>query len=386
MLDSSTWRNPRLSGRIRELDGVRGLALLLIVVFHYYVQSSYFEKPWMNRVLLPFHLMISGVDLFFVLPGFLIGGILYDARFSKNYYSTFYLRRAHRILPVYLFWLLLFWMGIHAVSADNSSYLHNLFNRDVLFWLYPLFLQNIFTGIHHQWGAEWVSATPSFAVEEQFYLLLPFGIRVLRVGGIPAMTVAAIVLAPLVRVALVRAGNDTHGPYTLLPCRADALGLGVLLAPVCRNQRAWTWLENHRGWIHSAFVLLALGVVGLACYPTPRFISTVGYSWLAFFCGCLMLLVLVKPSRMLRTVFRSSSLVLLGTYSYAIYVFRYGIFGLCHYGFFRQVPSVHNWVTFWVTNLAFVITLGCAVISWRWMELPLIRRASARYCYREASE
>ena len=378
---SFAWKNPRLSGRIRELDGIRGLALLLVVVFHYYVQSTSFQSPWMNRLLLPFHLMINGVDLFFVLSGFLIGGILYDARFSENYYSTFYIRRVYRIFPVYFFWLFLFLIGLHFVGVDNTTYLHRLFNRDVPVWLYPLFLQNIFTAFRHQWGAEWVSATWSLALEEQFYLLLPFCIRLLRVRGIPAMAVAAIVLAPLARVALVLHGNATHGPYTLLPCRADALGLGLLLALLCRNQRVWEWLESNPRTIRAVFLLLAFGVLGLASHPTAKLVSTIGYSWLAFFCGSLRLLVLVKPGRILQSIFRSSLLVMLGSYSYAIYVFHYGIFGLCHYAILRDAPSIHNWTTFWVTNLAFGITILCAAISWRFVEYPLVRRAAARFRY-----
>ncbi|MGA8087925.1 MAG: acyltransferase [Terracidiphilus sp.] len=194
MLENSAWRNPRLSGRIPELDGVRGLAILLVVVFHYFVQSTQVTSRWINSTLWPLHLMVSGVDLFFVLSGFLIGGILYDARFAKNYYSTFYGRRVYRIFPVYFLWLMLFLLGLHLIGPHNATYLHRLFNRDVPFWLYPLFLQNVFTAFRHQWGAEWISATWSLAVEEQFYLLLPFAIRVSTPRGILRMAVGAILL------------------------------------------------------------------------------------------------------------------------------------------------------------------------------------------------
>lgn len=383
---SSSWRNPQLSGRIRELDGVRGLAILMVVVFHYYVQSTYFRAPLLNAVLLPLHLLVIGVDIFFVLSGFLIGGILYDARYAENYYSVFYARRAYRILPVYFLWLLLFLVGLYFVRSNNTTYLHRLFSHDFPFWLYPLFLQNIYTAFHNQWGAEWISATWSLALEEQFYLLLPFCIRILRVRGILTMTLAMIVLAPLVRTLLVLNGNSIYGPYTLLPCRTDALGLGVLLALIARNQKAWTWLESHKAYIRAAFFLLGLGVLALGAHPTPRLVSTIGYSWLALFCSSLILLVLLNPGRILRFLFCNSLLVGLGGYSYAIYIFHYGIFGLCHYAILREVPSVHNWATLWITNLALAITLICAAISWRFLEHPLIRRAALNHRYVEATE
>lgn len=357
------------------------MAILLIVGFHYFVQSTQVRSHWLTAALSPLHIMVTGVDLFFVLSGFLIGGILYDARFAGSYYSTFYARRVHRIFPVYFLWLMLFLVGLHLVGPKNVTYLHRLFNRDVPLWLYPLFLQNIFTAFRHQWGPEWLSATWSLAVEEQFYLLLPFGIRALSARGILRMTIAAILLAPVFRIVLVLCGNATHGPYTLLPCRADDLGLGVLLAIACRNQKVWAWLASHRKHIYAAFFLLGLGVVFLALHPSERLLSTIGYSWIGSFYASLMLLVLVDPGRIEQFIFRNSLLVGLGGYSYAIYVFHYGIFGLCHYAILRQVPSVHNWRTFWVTNLALVITLVCAAISWRFMEHPLIRRASSKYRY-----
>jgi len=107
--------------------------------------------------------MVTGVDLFFVLSGFLIGSILYDARFARNYYSTFYGRRVHRIFPVCFLWLMLFLVGLHLVGPKNVTYLHRIPS--------PV-------------GAEWLSATWSLAVEEQFYLLLPFDIQVLSARGI----------------------------------------------------------------------------------------------------------------------------------------------------------------------------------------------------------
>src|SRR5712691_12887503 len=104
--DGLAWRNSRLSGRIPELDGIRGLAILLVLIAHY-IHAGVTAQPgsWQAYLLATLRLSFAGVDLFFVLSGFLIGGILWDAKNASNYYSTFYWRRTHRIFPLYFLWL-----------------------------------------------------------------------------------------------------------------------------------------------------------------------------------------------------------------------------------------------------------------------------------------
>jgi peptidoglycan/LPS O-acetylase OafA/YrhL len=380
-METTQWQNPRVATRIIELDGVRGLAVSLIVVFHYFVQSTQVSQPWLIRLLGPSRLMVSGVDLFFVLSGFLIGGILYDAKLAPNYFMTFYGRRIHRIFPVYFIWLFLFFAGLILVGAGPPSYLQRLFNFDVPLWLYPLFLQNIFTAFHREWGAEWMSATWSLAVEEQFYLVLPLLIRILPPRGITFTTVAAIALAPLCRTILVMHGNADYGPYTLLPCRADDLGMGVLLAIVCRNQTAWLWLKTHRRHMIAAFLVLSIGMLYLSLHLAPKLISTVGYSWIGLFYSSLILLLVVHPGAIARGIFRNAILTGLGKYSYAIYIFHYGIFGLCHFFAFQRAPTVQDATSLTVTLLALLLTIGCAAISWRFLEGPLIARGGRRFQY-----
>src|ERR1044071_9773565 len=103
-VESAQWVNQRLQGRVPELDGIRGLAISMVFLWHYYfaIAPPFPMHSWQGYAVAPFRLLWSGVDLFFVLSGFLIGGILYDARHATNYYRVFYVRRFHRILPIYL--------------------------------------------------------------------------------------------------------------------------------------------------------------------------------------------------------------------------------------------------------------------------------------------
>ena len=97
---------PDFSRRIPQLDGLRGVAIALVVVFHYVNFAVESGAPgWVKLLIRPTSLGWSGVDLFFVLSGFLIGGILLDARESRNYFRVFYRRRACRILPLYFAFL-----------------------------------------------------------------------------------------------------------------------------------------------------------------------------------------------------------------------------------------------------------------------------------------
>lgn len=373
--DSRQWRNPHLSGRIPGLDGVRGLAILLVVLWHYVSEhkTHYGFHGQQSDFLVPLNLAWSGVDLFFVLSGFLIGGILYEAKGSNSYYRTFYLRRCYRIFPLYFVWLALFLVGLYGTQQHVT-----LFNHELPVWPYFLFFQNFFIAPNHTFGPGWMLATWSLAVEEQFYLILPFAIRNLTSKGIVRLTVGAILFAPLLRSVLYLMLGNSYGPYTLLPCRADALGAGVLLAMACRNRKAWEWLVSHRKGIAVTFVVLGSGLLVFIVHPRERLLNTFGYSWLAMFYASLLLLVLVNPGQMERLVFRNPLLVKLGTVAYAVYIFHQGINGLYQDLLRGKLPASWAWCT---TILALATVVVLAEISWRVIERPLIQRAHSKYRY-----
>ena len=95
------------SQRIIELDGLRGIGILMVVIYHYFVVHLAGRTSIIEYIASAFFLTWTGVDLFFVLSGFLIGSILMDHKESPNYFRTFYIRRICRIFPLYYTWILI---------------------------------------------------------------------------------------------------------------------------------------------------------------------------------------------------------------------------------------------------------------------------------------
>jgi peptidoglycan/LPS O-acetylase OafA/YrhL len=138
-------------------------------------------------------------------------------------------------------------------------------------------------------GGAWFTATWSLAVEEQFYLVAPMIVRWLTSKTLFWLLVAVVLLAPLLRVLVHYCFPPTTGldpAYILMPCRADSLAIGMLVAILWRRPQSHRWLEDHRRILYNLFGVFLSAVVALLAYsPSPRSITmqSVGFSWLAIF-------------------------------------------------------------------------------------------------------
>ncbi len=160
------------------------------------------------------------MDLFFVLSGYLLGGILIDVRGTTgNYYKTFYARRAVRILPLYAIFL------VAAAILDGVDF------KTLLSCL--SFTQNGVWSVGGHWGPGGLGVSWSLAVEEQFYLFLPLLVRVVSPADLPKVAITCIIAAPWLRLLSVIWLGNSFGAYMLLPCRMDALFAGVLSLTSC---------------------------------------------------------------------------------------------------------------------------------------------------------
>jgi len=363
-------------GRLPELDGLRGIAILLVWTGHYFVVpgkgiAAFLDGSW-------FRLGWTGVDLFFVLSGFLIGGILLNVRDSPRYFQTFYARRFFRIIPLYFAWIVLYMVVATLGSRCVSLVVGTIQPVDLSILSHFLFLQNfrnILTSTVSFW---WLSATWSLAVEEQFYLVSPWVVRFLSKRALTLFLVLVTVAAPLLRWFIGSQGDS--GPwlaYRLMPCRADSLAIGMLAAVAWSNAKSREWLAAHTALLYGLFAMLLAGVAYLWRWhsdPLKLLTQTVGYTWLAAFFAVSMLLTISRPASPLAFLARFRFFRELGGVSYCIYIIHTTVFLFCHQMLLHTLPIVTDETVAGVTLFAAVITYAIAKLSWKYLEEPLLKR------------
>ena len=356
-------------GRIPELDGIRGLAILLVLVWHYLV-CEVGALPLLFRFL---NQTWSGVDLFFVLSGFLIGGILLDHREAPNYYRVFYIRRACRILPIYAVWLLLFYVLRGTVSqlplGTASGW---LFADPLPFWSYVTFTQNFLQGAGGAWGPNWLAVTWSLAVEEQFYLLLPLIVRLTPPRRLPFVLAPFILLAPVFRFLFFDPKMVVDPSYVLLICKADALLLGVFCAWLVRREGA---PERIRAQAPLLRILLLScgGFICLDAYvPGTATIRALNDSLLAIGYAAFILLALYTPRSPMARMAGVRWLRALGLIAYGTYLIHQTVNGLIFGAIRKHWPYVTKASDLLVIFGALAITIVASMLSWRFFEKPIV--------------
>jgi peptidoglycan/LPS O-acetylase OafA/YrhL len=323
----------------------------------------------------------SGVDLFFVLSGFLIGGILLDQRNTENYFKTFYIRRVCRIFPFYFLWLALFFL-LPAVLLPRFQQIGALFApQGIPQWSYVLFVQNFHMAKTAMLGTSWLAPTWSLAVEEQFYLLAPLMIWLIPIRKLPQVLIALTLCVPALRVYLYLLHPGIF-EYVLLPCRADTLLMGILCACWVRNEAGRHWLEQNPDRLCLALVVLLAGAGYLTAVAhaqrsfdglTSFEMVSFGYSWMALLYACLLLIVATRKQGLMVRLTRFTPLRHLGIISYSVYLMHMAINSLVHDLILGKEPHLNNLPGGMVTLAALLLTLVLAAFSWHYFEKPIIR-------------
>lgn len=334
--------------RLPALDVLRGIAILIVLVHHYVPEQ--FKPP----------LFWSGVDMFFVLSGFLITDILLKNVKAGNYYLTFYLRRAARILPLYWLLLLAFWL----VMNLDPEMLGSSFAKHLPFWSYFTFTQNFLYSARNFWRDPWLDVTWSLALEEQFYIFLSISVRNLNKKYLTGLSIFLILLAPVLRFF----ADSPLASYQLPLHRADSLMLGVLIAIVWQSESGQAFFHNHKRYFLFALPVFFLGIAYL--FEVEAGIGTpLAHFILAFFYADLMLLGLVSSPENPGLLFGNKFLRWLGLRSYGVYLlhkpFRLIVMTLLQ----KQSIVLAPWA-----NLLLVVILLFAFseISYRLIEKPMM--------------
>ena len=381
---------PESGQRILELDGLRGIAILSVMLFHcfyFFPGPDYHAKDLVHHIYLFCERCIavgwSGVDLFFVLSGFLIGGILLDVRNSNYYYRTFYVRRFFRIVPVYYAVIVLYLLLASLGRPFFDAHVPGGAPIDVRHLLAQIFFLQNFGVLRHDvflLGA-WFWATWSLAVEEQFYLIVPLVIRRLSQQTLMIFLAAVILGALILRLCLYHAfpANGVGLPltYTLMPCRADSLAIGILAVVLWREEGYRGWLQMHTRTMYWGVAFLFAGFAALAkWFPDHDSLAmiSIGYTWIAAFYASLLLLVLISPSGAFARMMRMAWLRELGRVSYCLYLIHGGTLFLL--GTFLAVALKHvaSWEGILLNAAAIPICYSMARLSWTYFEHPLVKR------------
>jgi peptidoglycan/LPS O-acetylase OafA/YrhL len=351
------------SGRVPELDGVRAIAIWWVLVFHIFPDSN----PAVNKMPHLIRLIVGhgwlGVDLFFVLSGFLITGVLLESKTKQAYFKNFYGRRALRILPVYLCAIFVMWICYRSFNTFFILCLAFLANfNNLLHVPYPL-------GGSVFW---------SLAVEEHFYLVWPLVVRFTTTRTLIAIGAAIIAVEITIRGICMARGIDT---YELSWFRFDSLVFGAMLAVFVRSQ----YCTRQNCVKLAAALVLFTGAVTVAAAPFGAFIigspvsSTLRYAHAYVSFGVGILLLWALRGHWLTGIFRSRFARVSADLSYCIYLIHLGVLD----AYFRVIgPSVRPWLHDRLgafgdgmvsAAVIFAITFLLAQLSRKFLETPFLR-------------
>lgn len=344
--------------RIPELDGIRGIAVLAVLVYHF--GTPVHPTDFVHQIL---RLGWAGVDLFFVLSGYLITGILLDATGSPDYFRKFYIRRALRIFPLYyVFLLLYFHIGPLLSRIPHLEVFSRGAGAESWYWAYLVNWSPMDTrvkGLAHFW---------SLCVEEQFYLAWPLVVRFSSRRMLKWLCLALTIVSPLLRLLALHQGTNPYHIYEATFLRLDGLTLGALLALANRDCRLQQSIRRVAIPV-TAVAALGMGYIlwtaGTLFFTEPM--NVWGHSALAVLFASMIFHATSLPG------LRLSWLRSIGKYSYAMYVLHYPLTRLDLQTHWQHADDglFARWVLFVLYVAAGVaVSYLLALVSWRLLEKP----------------
>jgi peptidoglycan/LPS O-acetylase OafA/YrhL len=364
-MQSQTQPGVHGSKRVLELDGLRAFAILPVLLAHSYpphasVLTTIGQAGWM------------GVDLFFVLSGYLITGILVETVHKEHYYRNFIARRTIRIFPLYYVCLLLF------VATGSRLYGAASWDRMRAWgvgWFF-VYLGNVRQAWIHRLPSE-LSFIPlwSLQVEEQFYLLFPLAVWLLSRRNLMRLLIVCTVLAPLIRICLwYLHPGDIAQVQVLMTSRMDALSMGGIVALLTRARPAW--LRPERLMIVGSLTGAATFAIGLKygfLFFEDAAMRTIGFTLIDLCCASILCWIVLSPGSRIAAALRWKPLVYTGTIAYGLYLLHMPAAAAGRKLVAHLTGSGIEDHSFRSMAIMIPAAFLCASLSWRFFERPILK-------------
>jgi peptidoglycan/LPS O-acetylase OafA/YrhL len=365
---------------VAALDGLRGIAILVYACHNLYAGPA--STPVQGAVWFTLRSGWIGVNLFFVLTGYLTTGTLCDTKAVDPGYRRYYIRRLLRIVPLYYLFLLLWLLAAARLGTYAAEEVASLRANQGWYWG---FLANLRLALHTgAFGAE-PTIFWSLAVAAHFYLLWPLMVAGTRRERLSGLCLALIVAAVLVRLSLRAAGMRPaigEAIYTATPARMDDLALGSLLALWIRTPnlraRVVRWAPAVGSFL--TLTLVAAFALGRGLRLDARFFQTFGYTLVsATAAAYVAMAVTSRPDRPLRRFLQWTPFRACGRWSYGIYVWHGALFyALNRRAWYVHPPPLLGSRLAGALSLCFGLVAAGTVlgaVSWLFYEQPLLRLA-----------
>lgn len=346
--------------RITAIDGLRGVAVSLVLFWHYIVNQIGENNDLISKNIYKYGSATwSGVDLFFVISGFLITGILLKYKNNKNIITVFYVKRILRIFPLYFLLAFIFLAVIYSNTANMSDY---LFKEKLPLVSYFVFAQNFYSAQIGDLGPNWLSVAWSLAVEEQFYLFIPWVIVYLKRWHAILCICILVVAAPIWRFQI-----GGLAAYVLPFCRADSILMGSLCAFLVTSSY-WELLRVkffNKLMIITFFILLGLISFVINLSQIGGVSNHLYFSLLFSF----VILIAYENSFMpIRRLLNLNWLAWLGIRCFPIYLFHLPVNSIFQEFLLKKPYTIYDSYSFAVVLLSLCATLLLANFSHRYFE------------------
>lgn len=296
-----------------HLDGLRGIAILMVIGYHYFTGFYIFDFGW------------SGVDLFFILSGYLLAGRILPYLSDKNIICKFYFNRILRIVPLYFSFLIIFYSLFYLFASSETQNLHPQLQHPITFFLFVcnwMFIID-YNSHPHQLSHLW-----SLSVEEQFYIIFPLYIFIIKKKILLKFTIVLILAVLFFRCLNTSFLNKSEyiRIYWNTFYRMDCFFLGLVIYLLKENG----FIKKIDKWISLIFIFfvfsLLIGGLYEKTFRINHFFVTIGFTIVALTYSCVLILVINERKNLLKKITSNLTLIFFGKISFGLYIFHWPIY------------------------------------------------------------